>query len=93
MSFPSVENYLRTDHNFRNPNEDNDAEVNHHKQYSILEELPIDMITSFVTSDPLHLFEIGIMKKYVKFNIKFYSNVSNSLICERFLTRLLYSYV
>lgn len=66
MSFPRVGEQLRTDQNFRFPEEDNEAEARHHKEYSILQELPIDMITSFSTSDPLHLLELGIMKKYGK---------------------------
>lgn len=64
MSFPRVDQ-LRTDHNFRFPQRGNDAETNHHKEYSILQELPIDMISSFPTSDPLHLLELGIMKTYI----------------------------
>lgn len=35
----------------------------HHREDSILEELPIDMINDFVTSDSLRLFHLGIMKK------------------------------
>lgn len=65
MSFTEIDAELRTDNNFRNPNANNEAEVLHHKEFSILEELPINMIDSFVVSDPLHLIELGIMKKYV----------------------------
>lgn len=64
MSFPQIQVDLRTDYNFRNPNEANEAEMLHHKEYSILQQLPIDMIDCFVVSDPLHLLELGIMKKY-----------------------------
>lgn len=64
MSFPRV-GERRTDNNFRFPQKDVDSEEKHHKEYSILQELPIDMVTSFSTSDPLHLLELGIMKKYV----------------------------
>lgn len=52
---------LRTDSNFRTQSQES-----HHKVISKLQELPIDMIKSFVTSDPLHLFELGVMKKYVE---------------------------
>lgn len=67
MSFPRVGDGLRTNQNFRYPQDDNEAEVRHHKEYSILQELPIDMVLDFTTSDPLHLLELGIMKKYVCF--------------------------
>lgn len=53
----------RTDISFRNPKEENKVEVEHHKEYTPLQELPIDMIKSFPVSDPLHLLELGIMKK------------------------------
>lgn len=36
---------------------------NHHKEYSILENLPIDIVLDFTTSDPVHLFELGVFKK------------------------------
>lgn len=35
----------------------------HHREYSILEQLPIDMVDDFVTSDDLHLLHLGLMKK------------------------------
>lgn len=63
MSFPRIDEDLRTDYNFRNPQEGNEAEINHHKEYSLFEELPIDMIACFPVSDPLHLLHLGIMKK------------------------------
>lgn len=52
---------LRTDSDFRTQ-----TQKNHHKQISKLQELPIDMIRSFVTSDPLHLLELGVMKRYIQ---------------------------
>lgn len=63
MSFPRTEAELRTDYNFRNPERGNAAQENHHKEYSIFQELPVDMVLDFVTSDPLHLLELGLMKK------------------------------
>lgn len=35
----------------------------HHKEKSPFEDLEIDMITSFPSSDPLHLLELGVMRK------------------------------
>lgn len=64
MSFSKIGEDLRTNHNFRNPVRACKAQTEHHKEYSILQELDIDMITGFVTSDPLHLLELGVMKKY-----------------------------
>lgn len=63
MSFPRLDSNPRTNYNFRNPEAENEAEVKHHKEYSILQELPIDMILDFPTSDPLHLLELGIINK------------------------------
>ncbi|XP_055306815.1 uncharacterized protein LOC129571070 [Sitodiplosis mosellana] len=51
----------RTDIEFRNR-----EHSSHHKERSVLEELEIDMIKAFPTSDPLHLFELGIMKRLLK---------------------------
>lgn len=60
MAFPYFDAPLRTDENFRNR-----TQPEHHseEESSPLEELPIDMIKCFPTSDPLHLLELGIMKK------------------------------
>lgn len=57
MSFPNT-GAPRTDETFRNR-----AQVTHHKEYSLLEELKIDMIASIPTSEPLHLLDLGIMRK------------------------------
>lgn len=67
MCFPSTDAEPRTDTNFRLPDENNAAEINHIKEYTILQELPIDMIKSFVVADSLHLLELGNMKKYKEF--------------------------
>lgn len=58
MSFPATDCELRTDLTFRNR-----SIPAHHREYSIIEELPIDMITDFVVSDSLHLLHLGVMKK------------------------------
>lgn len=66
MSFPDISERLRTDENFRHPADEDDAETKHHKQYSIMQSLLIDMIKDFPTSDCLHLLDLGVMKKLVK---------------------------
>lgn len=48
----------RTDHIFRNR-----LQPEHHKQYSLLESLDINMVEQFPTSDPLHLLDLGVMKR------------------------------
>lgn len=65
MSFPRIavtederQKELRTDTNFRNR-----YQPEHHHFKSVLEELPIDMVKAFPTSDALHLFDLGIMKR------------------------------
>lgn len=58
MTFPQINVPLRTDASFR------DRSIpNHHREDSILEELPIDMVEDFVTSDDLHLIHLGVVKK------------------------------
>lgn len=66
MSFPRIavtneerKNELRTDERFRSR-----MQPEHHKEFSILEHLPIDMIRSIPTSDALHLFDLGVTKRY-----------------------------
>lgn len=58
MSFPQINCALRTDSSFRNR-----VDKKHHKEYSPLEELDIDMVASFPTSDPLHLIDLGVTKR------------------------------
>lgn len=58
MSFPNLDCDRRTNESFRNRDQ-----PEHHKITSILEELDIDMIGAIPTSDPLHLFDLGIMRK------------------------------
>lgn len=56
--YPLGEYPHRTDANFRAR-----IDINHHKTRSIIENLGFDMIYSFPTSDPLHLMELGILKR------------------------------
>lgn len=58
MSFPYTDCPKRTDRDFRNR-----TVPAHHKENSIIEDLPIDMINEFVTSDDLHHLHLGVMKK------------------------------
>lgn len=57
MSFPKIDGIRRTDEMFRQR-----VQYQHHKEKSLIEDLNIDMINAFPTSDPLHLLELGIMK-------------------------------
>ncbi|XP_031625627.1 uncharacterized protein LOC116342258 [Contarinia nasturtii] len=58
MSFPKCDGIRRTDEMFRNR-----IQPQHHKDKSLMEKLNIDMVSQFPTSDPLHLLELGVMKK------------------------------
>lgn len=59
MSYPQINCPKRTDESFRNR-----LQPQHHKIQSIIEELnDIDMVADFPTSDPLHLLELGLMKR------------------------------
>lgn len=60
MSFPVIDAERRTNHTFRSR-----SQIQHHKEYSLFEDLPIDMINTFPTSDPLHLLHLGVMKKCI----------------------------
>lgn len=66
MSFPDISERPRTDENFRNPVDEDEAETRHHKEHSIMQYLLVDMIKAFPTSDCLHLLDLGVMKKLVK---------------------------
>lgn len=66
MSFPRIAETdverareLRTNELFRDR-----FQPEHHKEFSILEQLPIDMISGFPTSDSLHLLDLGVIKRY-----------------------------
>lgn len=65
MCFPRIavtederQREIRSDETFRNR-----YQPNHHKERSILEDLPIDMVKAFPISDSLHLFDLGITKR------------------------------
>lgn len=65
MSFPTLDASKRSDESFRNR-----EQQTHHKEYSLLEELPIKMVEDFPIADPLHLLEHGVMKKLMKMWMK-----------------------
>lgn len=54
MSFPRIDCTLRTNESFRNREDDD-----HHKFYSSIEKLPIDMVEQFPIADSLHLLDLG----------------------------------
>lgn len=56
--FPDSNAVSRTDAEFRAR-----KYGEHHKERSLLENLDIDMIFSFPSSDPLHLLDLGVMKR------------------------------
>lgn len=58
MSFPHINVNKRTDEGFRTR-----SIPEHHREYSIIEELPINMINDFIIADSLHLLHLGLMKK------------------------------
>lgn len=59
MSFPRIDDVRRTNESFRAR-----SQPEHHKEYSPLEALEINMVSDFPTSDPLHLLELGVMKRF-----------------------------
>lgn len=83
MSFLSTNDAKRTDFSFRNR-----LDPLHHKSASILEQLPVDMVADFVTSDPLHLLELGVMKRSLKMwleNQRFITKIDEAMINEMLL--------
>lgn len=58
VSFPNCDAARRTDDSFRKR-----IDKDHHKERSLLENLKIDMIAAFPTSDSLHLLDLGITKR------------------------------
>lgn len=84
MYYPEIGCASRTDEGFRNR-----MQPIHHKEFSYMENLPIDMISAFPTSDPLHLLELGMMKRCVFYTLHFLIPVfefllQKSMICVRF---------
>lgn len=65
----------RTDLTFRNRLQPQ----HHHEEKSILENLPIDMVAGFPSSDPLHLLELGIMKR-LNISMIFEKNIRKHLV-------------
>lgn len=65
MSFPETNAVLRTDHSFRQR-----SQPSHHKEYSPLESLPIDLVDDVIVADSLHLLEHGVTKKLLNMWIK-----------------------
>lgn len=61
MSYPQIDCNRRTNESFRDR-----IDSKHHHKYSCLELLPIDMISDFVIADPLHLLELGIMRRLLR---------------------------
>lgn len=60
MTFPHSDCPLRSDHSFRTR-----LEPGHHRENSIIERLPIDMVKDFVIADSLHLLELGAMRRLI----------------------------
>lgn len=60
MAFPDLQAARRTNGTFRNH-----IDKLHHKERSPFEDLKINMIMNFPSSDPLHLLELGIMRKCI----------------------------
>lgn len=61
MSYPFGDCSKRTNQSFRNRDQ-----IEHHKIKSIIEDVSdIDLINDIPTSDPLHLLELGITKRFL----------------------------
>lgn len=60
ICFPGTNYSKRTDIEFRTR-----AIATHHREYSILERLPMNMIDDFIVAEDLHLFHLGLMKKCI----------------------------
>lgn len=58
--FPKTDCPRRTDLEFRNR-----AIPAHHREHSILESMPINMVDDFIVAEDLHLFHLGLMKKCI----------------------------
>lgn len=86
MSFPHINDVKRTDDNFRNK-----MQSQHHKKRTLLEDLPIDMIKSFPTCDPLHLLDLGLMKRFL-YSFNFTENTHVTVFFLLALSRLLRSW-
>lgn len=58
--FTDMNAKLRTDESFRSK-----EDPNHHKGDTPLTDLPIDMVSSFVVGDDLHLLHLGLVRKFL----------------------------
>lgn len=59
MSYPHTNCAKRTDQSFRNR-----EQMEHHKERSLIEDIiGFDMVADVVTSDPLHLLHLGVIKR------------------------------
>ncbi|XP_055686583.1 uncharacterized protein LOC129791928 isoform X2 [Lutzomyia longipalpis] len=58
MSFPNLNAQKRTNESFRQR-----KNISHHRESSVIERLPVDMVKDFPISDDLHLLHQGVMKR------------------------------
>lgn len=65
MSFPDTNAILRTDQSFRQR-----SQPSHHKERSLLENLPINLVDDFIVADSLHLIDHGVQKKLLNMWMK-----------------------
>lgn len=64
MSFPNIDCTRRTNQSFRIDTHVNHQKEHHNENKSKIEEIhDVDMVLDFPTSDPLHLLELGVMKR------------------------------
>lgn len=81
MVFPILTGTKRTNESFRAR-----AQPTHHKERSIIENLPIDMVQDIIVSDALHLLEHGVMKKllimWIKGSTLFEFKFTKSNLCD-----------
>lgn len=57
MTFPFLDCDKRTDASFRDR-----TQPMHHKERSMIGDLPVDMVEDFIVRDAFHLMEHGLMK-------------------------------
>lgn len=61
MSYPNLDSTCRTDESFRKR-----LHPEHHRETSLIENLTsLDMVLDFPSSDPLHLLELGVMRRCI----------------------------
>lgn len=78
MTFPRVDMPLRTNDSFRNR-----QDLDHHKETTPIEDLPIALVEDFVVADALHLLHLGVMKRcllgWINGTYNFRSKLSSSI--------------